>query len=104
MYHCNGAATKTKNKMNTEFNTIETIRTDSSIVMNQRSAAYLAACDQFEVQASKFANNENFIARKCANEVSLAYAAAKAADSEFTTYQAAHACEIWLQKAWNNAD
>lgn len=88
--------------MNTQFNTIETIRTDASIT--NKSAAYLAAIDEFEIEASKFANNENFIARKSAEEVSLAYAKAKLADCEYSIYIAGHAAEVWLSKAWNNAD
>ena len=88
--------------MNTQFNTIETIRTDATII--NKSEAYLAACDSFEVEASKFATNENFVSRKSAEEVSLAYAKAKNADCEYAVYASAHACECWLSKAWNNAD
>ena len=88
--------------MNTQFNTIETIRTDATI--KNKSIAYLAACDQFEVQASKFSTNENFVSRKSAEEVSLNYAKAKNADCEYSVYVSAHACECWLSKAWNNAD
>lgn len=89
-------------KMNTQFNTIETIRTNALI--SNKSAAYLAAMDEFEVEASKFANNENFVSRKSAEEVSLSYTTAKAADCEYSIYAAAHAAEVWLAKAWNNAD
>ena len=88
--------------MNTLFNTIENISNDKTIV--NKSAAYLAACDQFEIEASKFANNENFMSRKSAEEVSLAYDKAKRADCEYNVYVAAFAAEGWLSKAWNNAD
>lgn len=88
--------------INTEFNTIETIRTDKTIT--NVSAAYLAACDQFEIEATKFVTNENFVSRKSAEEVSLAYNKAKNANCEYSIYIAANACEIWLKKAWNNAD
>jgi hypothetical protein len=87
--------------MNTEFNTIEKIYKSKDIA---NSAAYLAACDSFEVEASKFANNESFYCRKCAEEVSLAYSRAKNADCAYSVYVAAHAAEKWLEKAWNNAD
>lgn len=88
--------------MNTSFNTIETIRTNAAII--NKSAAYLSACDEFEIEASQFANNENFVSRKSAEEVSLSYQKAKNADCEYSVYVSAHAAEIWLQKAWNNAD
>ena len=88
--------------MNTNFNTIETIRTDAAIT--NKSEAYLAACDSFEKEASNYANNESFITRKSAEEVSLAYKKAKNADCEYAVYAAAHAAEDWLSKAWNNAD
>ena len=88
--------------MNTKFNTIEAIRTDATIT--NKTAAYLAACDQFEVEASQFANNENFVSRKSAEEVSLNFAKAKKADCEYAVYAAALECENWLAKAWNNAD
>lgn len=88
--------------MNTKFNTIETIRTDATIV--NRTAAYLAACDQFEIEATQFATNENFVSRKSAEEVSLRYAKAQSGDCEYAVYAEAHACEAWLAKAWNNAD
>lgn len=88
--------------MNTQFNTIETIRTDATII--NKSAAFLAAADNFEIEASKFSSNENFYARKCAEEVSLSYAKAKNSDCEYSVYAAAHAAECWLSKAWNNAD
>ena len=88
--------------MNTQFNTIETIRTDSTII--NKSAAFLAACDQFEVEASNFSSNENEYSRRCAEEVSLSYAKAKNADCEYSIYAAAHAAECWLSKSWNNAD
>ncbi|MDD5242296.1 MAG: hypothetical protein PHG47_11345 [Sulfuricella sp.] len=88
--------------MNTQFNTIETISNDSTII--NKSAAYIAACDSFEVEASKFANNENFVSRKSAEEVSLNYAKAQSADCEYSVYVACFAAEKWLEKAWNNAD
>ncbi|HPG33179.1 MAG TPA: hypothetical protein PLM34_04955 [Lentimicrobium sp.] len=88
--------------MNTQFNTIETIRTNPEI--KNKSAAYLAACDQFEVQASEFYNNSNVISRKSAEEVSINYDNAKNADCEYSVYIAAHAAECWLAKAWNNAE
>lgn len=91
-----------KNKMNTSFNTIESIRTN--VAIDNKCAAYLAACDQFEIEAIKFATNENFMSRKSAEEVSLSYAKAKNADCEYNVYAAAHAAECWLSKAWNNAD
>lgn len=88
--------------MNTSFNTIESIRTNAEIT--NKAAAYLAACDQFEIEASQFANNENFVSRKSAEEVSIQYAKAKNADCEYAVYAAANAAEVWLSKAWNNAD
>ena len=88
--------------MNTNFNTIATIADDKTI--ENKSAAYLSACDQFEAQASKFATNENFVSRMSAKEVSLAYAKAKNADCEYAVYAAAMLAEGWLSKAWNNAD
>lgn len=91
-----------ENKMNTSFNTIETIRTDKSIT--NTSAAYLAACDQFEIQASQFAKNESFICRKFAEEVSLSYNKAKSSDCEYSIYVNCNHAEKWLEKAWNNAD
>lgn len=91
-----------KNAMNTQFDTIEKIRTDATIT--NKSAAYLAACDQFEVEASIFAKNENWLSKKCAEEVSLAYARAKSGNCEYAIYAEAHAAEVWLAKAWNNAD
>lgn len=88
--------------MNTNFNTIEAIRTDANI--SNKSEAYLNACDQFESEASRYASNENFICHKSAEEVSLSYATAKTADNEYAIYAAANAAEKWLEKAWNNAD
>ena len=88
--------------MNTLFNTIETIRTNLSIL--NKSAEYLKACDLFEIQASEYHNNENFVCRKSAEEVSLSYEIAKNSDCEYSLYTAAHAAECWLSKAWNNAD
>lgn len=88
--------------MNTSFNTIETIFNDKTIT--NKSAAYLAACDNFEIQASQYANNDSFVSRKSAEEVSLSYEKAKSADCEYTVYVNAFAAEVWLKKAWNNAD
>ena len=88
--------------MNKQFNTIETINNDSTIT--NKSAAYLAACDQFEIQASEFHENENFVSRKSAEEVSFCYEKAKNADCEYSVYAATFAAEVWLKKAWNNAD
>lgn len=88
--------------MNTEFNTIEKISNDATIT--NKSVAYLEACNQFEIEASKFANNKNFVSRKSAEEVSLNLEKAKNADCEFAIYKAASLCEGWLSKAWNNAD
>lgn len=88
--------------INTQFNTIENISNDATIL--NKSAAYLAACDEFEAQASKFANNENFVSRKSAEEVSLNFEKAKSADNEYSIYVATFAAEVWLKKAWNNAD
>ena len=88
--------------MNTEFNTIEKISNDSTIL--NKYEAYLSACDSFEKEASKYTNNENFSSRKSAEEVSLAYAKAKTADCEYMVYTSAKLAEAWLEKAWNNAD
>ena len=88
--------------MKTKFNTIETIRTDATIT--NKVEAYLAACDHFEVEASQYANNANFMSRKSAEEVSLSYEKAKKADCEYAVYAASVECECWLSKAWNNAD
>lgn len=88
--------------MNTLFNTIETISNDSKV--SNKVQAYLTACDSFEVEASKFASNESFMCRKSAEQVSLEYAKAKSADCEYAVYTAAMAAEVWLKKAWNNAD
>ena len=85
----------------TTFNEIEIIRTGSAA---NKAAAYLAACDTFEAEASKYANNENFVCRKSAEQVSLAYTRAQSADCEYAIYVAALAAEVWLAKAWNNAD
>jgi hypothetical protein len=88
--------------MNTNFNTIETIRTDATIT--DKVSTYLTACNSFEIEASKFAKNENFVSRKSAEEVSLSYAKAKNADCEYTAYINANHAEKWLEKSWNNAD
>jgi len=88
--------------MNTNFNTIESIRTNSEII--NKSEAYLAACDQFELQASKFAINDNVVSRNSSQQVSLEYEKAKNADNEYSVYAYAHSCEKWLEKSWNNAD
>ena len=87
---------------NTQFNTIENISNDATIT--NKSAAYLTACDIFEIEASAFANNDNYICRKYAEEVSLAFDKAKKSDCEYSIYVAVNAAEIWLKKAWNNAD
>ncbi len=88
--------------MNTKFNTIETIRTNPEI--KNKSVAYLDACDEFEKQSLQFIQNENFVSRKSSEEVSLAFHKAKEANGEYNVYIAAHACEAWLSKSWNNAD
>lgn len=88
--------------MNTQFNTIETIRTNAAIA--NKVTAYLDACNQFEAQASQYATNDSFVSRKSAEEVSNSYQKAKSADCEYNVYLAAHAAEHWLSKAWNNAD
>lgn len=88
--------------MNTQFNTIETIRTDATII--NKVEAYLNACNEFEIEASKYADNENFVSRKSSEEVSLAFQRAKNADCEYSVYIASHACECWLSKSWNNAE
>ena len=90
--------------MNTEFNTIKTIFADATIIGAEKAKAYIAACDSFEVEASKFANNESFMCRKSAEEVSSNYAKAQSADCEYAVYTACFAAEKWLEKAWNNAD
>ena len=87
--------------MNTQFNTIENISNSS---ISNRIASYIDACDSFEVEASKFANNASFMCRKSAEEVSLNYAKAKSADCEYSVYVACFAAEKWLEKAWNNAE
>lgn len=87
--------------MKATFNTIETIRTDAMIT--NKSAAYLAACDSFEKDATQFCNNEGFFCKKAAEEVSLSYDKAKHADGEYNVYAAAHACECWLEKAYSTA-
>ncbi len=88
--------------MNTKFNTIETIQNDTTII--NKIQAYLNACDTFESQASEFAVNDNVVSRNSSLEVSLAYARAKECDCEYSIYREALACEMWLSKAWNNAD
>jgi len=88
--------------MNANFNTIETIRHDAAIT--NKSEAYLSACDLFELQASKYANNENFVARKAAEEVSISFAKAKSGDCEYAVYADCFAAEKWLEKAYNMAD
>ena len=87
--------------MNTQFNTIENIYNSKDIA---NSAAYLSACDQFEREASQYANNENFFCKKYAEQVSLSYDKAKNADCAYSVYAAAHAAEKWLEKAWNSAE
>jgi len=90
--------------MNTNFNTIATIADSTFESSIQKRQAYLDACDQFEIQASAYCNNESFVSRKSAEEVSLAYEVAKGCECEYSLYRAALACEAWLSKAWNNAD
>lgn len=87
--------------MNTNFNTIETISNSSEL---NKSQSYLDACNQFEIEASQFANNESFMSRKSAEEVSLYFAKAKSSNCEFSIYRNCLAAELWLSKAWNNAD
>lgn len=87
--------------MNIQFNTIESI---SNSKENNKSELYLSACESFEVEASKYADNENFICRKSAEQVSIEYAKAKSADCEYSVYTAAFSAEKWLEKAYNNAD
>jgi len=87
--------------MNTQFNTIEQIYNSKDIA---NSSAYLAACEQFEIEASQFANNENVFCRKYAEEVSLAYDRAKHADCSYSVYAEAYKAEKLLERAWNNAD
>ena len=82
--------------LNTNYSTIENISNDFTIT--NKSAAYLAACDEFELQAAEAVINGGFIARKVAEEVSLAYNKAKHCDNEFSIYREALACEIWLSK------
>lgn len=86
--------------MKATFNEIEKIQ--SSRIEN-KSQAYLEACDKFEIEASKFATNENFVCRKYAEEVSLAYHRAKSADCEYMVYSECFAAEKWLERAWNNS-
>ncbi len=88
--------------MNTLFNTIETISNDSKV--SNKAQAYIDACDSFEQEASSYANNENYVCRKSAEQVSIEYAKAKSADCEYAVYTACYAAEAWLSKAWNNAD
>ena len=87
--------------MNTNFNTIEKIQEGNS---QNKYADYLAACSQFEIEASQFKNNENFVSRKSAQEVTRAFISAQNADCEYSVYAAAFLAEGWLSKAWNNAD
>lgn len=82
--------------MKTTYNQIETIRTDASI--SNKIVAYLAACDQYEVEASKYATHQSFIIRKFAEEVSLAYAKAQSGDCEYSVYVQANACERWMEQ------
>lgn len=80
----------------------EAIQLDATIT--NKSTAYMALMDQFELEASQYANNDNFICRKSAEEVSLKYNSAKGADCEYTLYTLCFGAEVWLKKAWNNAD
>jgi hypothetical protein len=84
----------------TTFNTIETIRTNSEI--SNKSQAYLDACNQFEKQASNLLDSENasMFLPNMIREVSLAYHSAKNAGCDYTTYSAAHSCEVWLSKCY----
>ena len=88
--------------MNKEFNTIAKIQEDATII--NRGAAYLHACDQFEAQASQYANNSNWLCRKYAEEVSICYNKVKNCNCEYTAYANAHAAEVWLSKACDSAD
>jgi hypothetical protein len=90
--------------MNTNFNTIATIADSTFESTMQKRQAYLDACEQFEIQASGYSNNESFMCRKSAEEVSLSFEVAKGCQCEYSLYRAALACEVWLSKAWNNAD
>jgi hypothetical protein len=90
--------------INTNFNTIATIADSSFTSSMQKRQAYLNACDEFEKQASDYAHNESFMSRKSAEEVSFSYNIAKGCECEYSLYRAALACEVWLSKAWNNAD
>jgi len=90
--------------MNTNFNTIATIADSTFDNSIEKRQAYLDACEQFEIQASEYSNNESFMCRMSAEEVSLAYEVAKGCQCEYSLYRAALACEVWLSKAWNNAD
>jgi hypothetical protein len=88
---------KTQAAINSNFNTIETICNTPNA---NKTAAYLAACDMFELQASQFINTKSFMCRMSSQEVSNAYAKAKLATCEYSTYVAAIACEVWLSKAF----
>jgi len=84
------------------LNAIETISNDAAI--ENKSEAYISACNQFEQESLQFVKNENYVARMSCKEVSLAFDKAKKVSGEYNIYAAAHACEKWLEKAWNNAD
>jgi hypothetical protein len=90
--------------MNTQFNTIETIRTNSEIT--NKTQAYLYACNQFERQASDLLDSENasMFLPNMVREVSLAYHALKNATCGYSAYTAAHSCEVWLSKCFQSAN
>lgn len=77
-------------------NVIETIRTDKNI--DNKTKAYLEACSQFEIEASKIENPKSMISRKSSEEVSISFDKAKKADCEFNVYSHAHATEKWFVK------
>lgn len=88
--------------MNTTFNTIETIMNDATVT--NRSAAYLSAAHSFAVQADEIASkSEEFVCKKYAEEVTVAWRKCEGADCEYTAYVNANMAEQWLKKCWNNA-
>ena len=91
----------TQTAINTNFNTIATICNTPN---NNRTAAYLAAADMFELQAYEFVNTKSFMCKMSCMEVSKAYAKAQAADCEYSVYIAANNCEKWLAKAYETKD
>jgi hypothetical protein len=88
--------------INTKFDTIETIRLNKEI--KNTGAAMIEACEQFLIQSRQFLDNENYTSKMSAIEVSLAFNKVMTADCGYSIYTAAHACECWLSKSWNNAD